>query len=126
MEYQKYLKYFCLLILSLCTVVIYFLLTDHYTLVLRSLNIPYTSVDLYSSEILLINQTNNNFTFESRVSDYYPRLPIHIFTQNLSFIDNTSKLILIGNGFFGDRDWGIAKPNRSSREISTNNELFIL
>jgi hypothetical protein len=126
MEYQKYLKYFCLLILSLCTVVIYFLLTNHYTLVLRSLNIPYTSVDLYSSEILLINQTNNNFTFESRVSDYYPRLPIHIFTQNLSFIDNTSKLILIGNGFFGDRDWGIAKPNRSSREISTNIELFIL
>ncbi|CAF2827386.1 unnamed protein product [Rotaria sp. Silwood2] len=90
-----------------------------------------TSNNIVNSSIqnfLIINQTNNSILelssikkqFEIRVSDYYPRLPIHIFTQNISFIGNTSKLILLGNGFFGDRDWGIASSSKSSREKMTS------
>jgi hypothetical protein len=124
MEIQKYIKYIGLVILCLSTVIIYFLLTNRYTSVVQSLNFPfiisYTSVDI-SENITTINETISNLPFESRLSNWYPHLPIHIFTQNLSLLSDTSKLILIGNGFFGDRDWGVAPPGRSSTEISTSN-----
>jgi len=71
----------------------------------------------------MVNETKINLPFESRVSDYYPHLPIHIFTQNLSLIGNTTKLILIGNSFFGDRDWGISVPGRSSTQISKKGSI---
>jgi hypothetical protein len=84
------------------------------------------SINVISVNITINNQTNISTLellpsikqFESRISDYYPRLPIHIHTQNISLIGNTSKLILLGNGFFGERDWGIASSKRSSTEIS--------
>jgi hypothetical protein len=120
MEFSKYTKYFCLLILGLSTVFIYFLLTNHYISVIQSIHVPFAQSYRSPDKILITNNTESNFTFESRLSEFYPRLPIHIFTQNLSLIGNRSKLILIGNGFFGDRDWGIASSGRSSREISTN------
>jgi hypothetical protein len=128
MEYEKYFKYFCLLILGLSTVVVYLILTNHYTSILQSLNIPFRisdkSKNFISENISLINQTENIFKFESHLSDYYPRLPIHIFTQNLSLISNITKLILLGNGFFGDRDWGFAAPGRSSTQISKNYSIY--
>lgn len=124
MEYQKYRKYFYFLILGLITIASYILLSNQNTLVLKSFNIPfripYISVDLFSKNVSIINGIKMNFEFESRIYDYYPHLPIHIFTQDLSLIGNKSKLILLGNGFFRDRYWGFAKPNRSSKEISMN------
>jgi len=73
-----------------------------------------TSGDIISE----IEQITENLTFESRLFDYYPHLPIHIFTQNLSLIGNTSKLILLGNTFFGRRTWNICLPGLSSTETS--------
>jgi hypothetical protein len=139
MEYKKYFKGFLLIVLS--TVVIYLIFTNHYTTILQSLNIPfvtsYTTGDILPVNISMDNLTFkssssikvpiNNLTsessssikeFESRISEYYPRIPIHIFTQNLSLIGNTSKLILLANGFFGERDWGIGSPKKSSTEKS--------
>jgi hypothetical protein len=132
MEYPKYFKYFCILALS--TGLIYLILSKNHTHSLPSLNIPfilsYVPVDLYFVNTSISNQTNDSIVvdlslstkqFEARVSDYYPRLPIHIFTQNLSLIGNTSKLILLGNGFFGDRSWeGMISAGKSSTPISNN------
>ncbi|CAF0797699.1 unnamed protein product [Rotaria sordida] len=129
MEYQKYFKYFCLFVL--CTFLFYLFVTNDYTRILVSLKIPFiTSLNIINSSrenSLIINLTNNSIIelssitnqFETRLSDYYPHLPIHIFTQNLSLTGNTSKLILLGNGFFGTRDWGIASSSRSSTEKMT-------
>ena len=55
--------------------------------------------------------------WESRLFQYYPRLPILIYNQNLKRSFNCSKTILIGTGFFGTPDWGATKGN-SSREHS--------
>ncbi|CAF5209191.1 unnamed protein product, partial [Rotaria magnacalcarata] len=130
MEYQKYFKYFSLLTISAC--LFYLLFTNHYVLILDSLRLPFTNQSttkpLFSNITLTINQTNDSILelsprkteFQNRVSDYYPRLPIHIFNQNVSLIGNTSKLILLGNGFFGSRDWGIAVPGRSSTQKMTS------
>ncbi len=125
MEFSKYTKYICLLILGLSTVFICFLLTNHYVSVIPSLvDVPfiqsYVSLDILPGNISIASETEFNYTFESRLFNFYPRLPIHIFTQNLSLIGNSNKLILIGNGFFGDRHWGISVPGRSSQKISTN------
>lgn len=130
MEYKKYLKYIFLLILSVSTVVVYLSFTNHYSSILQSLRIPfilsYARFNLLSKNISKINQTQINLIFESRLSDYYPRLPIHIFTQNLSLIHNKTKLILIGNSFFGDRNWGgFAAPGQSSTKIRKKNLLNI-
>ncbi|CAF1203569.1 unnamed protein product [Rotaria sp. Silwood1] len=132
MEYQKIFKYFCLFIL--CTFLCYLLITNDYSHILYSLKMPFiTSNNTNNSLIknfLIINQTNNSIVelssiiikkeFENRLSDYYPQLPIHIFTQNISLIGNTSKLILLGNGFFGGRDWGIASASQSSTQKMTS------
>ena len=130
MEYKKYFKYIFLLILGLSTVVVYLSFTNYYSSILQSLSIPsilsYAPFDILYENISMINQTQTNLIFESRLSDYYPRLPIHIFTQNLSLIDNKTKLILIGNSFFGDRNWGgFAAPGRSSTQSSKDDLLNI-
>jgi hypothetical protein len=116
MEFSKYTIYLCLLILGLSTVFICFILTNHYVSVIPSLvDVPfiqsYVSLDILPRNISIASEFEFNF---------YPRLPIHIFTQNLSLIGNSNKLILIGNGFFGDRNWRFFVPGRSSQKISTN------
>jgi hypothetical protein len=130
MEFSRYTRYFCLLTLGLTTVFIYLLLTNHYIFVIRSFDVPFIRDYILPARIpdntSLTNETESNYTFESRLFNFYPRLPIHIFTQNLSLIGNRSKLILIGNGFFGDRDWGIAKSDRTSQQISTNIYFLII
>mgnify|MGYP006897135787 CR=1 FL=1 len=127
MEYSKYFKHF--LLLSLGIFLAYTFIINRYTAILKTIRLPFklsprrSNVSLNS--ISLINQSNNSIfeyssivrpsiEFKSRLSRYYPHLPIHIFTQNLSLVDNASKLILLGNGFFGDRHWGIAPPGQSS------------
>lgn len=122
MEYYVYLKYICIFILCLSSVLIYLSLTNNYTSLFQRLNIPFifahTPFEINFENSTIINQTKPESTFESRVSEYYPRLPIHIFTQNLSLLTNTTKLILIGNGFFGSRGWGIVGSKQSSTQIS--------
>ena len=77
------------------------------------------------------NVTSNNTapSFRARVSEYYPRIPIHIYTQNIPNESNTSKLILLGNGFFGVRNWDGALAGKTSTKISKilhSNILFTL
>ena len=122
MELPKYIKYICLFFLGSTTTILYLVLTNNYTSLIRSLKIPsiwpYRSVGLFAENTTVINGTKFNSSFESRLSNWYPHLPIHIFSQSITSIGNTSKLILIGNGFFGGRNWGIAVPGRSSVEMS--------
>jgi len=54
--------------------------------------------------------------------NFYPHLPIHMFTQNLSAMKNISKLILLGNGFFGDEKWGLQAIGNSPNELSKLNK----
>ena len=129
MEYRKYFKYLCLSSLSMFS--IYLLVINRNNLVQISFKIPMaisnTTCTLCSENTSIRNRTKDSnlkllsleTQFKSRYSDYYPHLPIHIFTQNLSLTGNISKLILLGNGFSGRRDWGIGSPNRSSTEKST-------
>ncbi|CAF1274794.1 unnamed protein product [Rotaria sordida] len=129
MEYQQFLKYFCLLVL--CVYLFYLLFTNGYSDTLESLTISFIPsfniVNSSTKNSLIINQGNNSIfelpsitnQFETRFFDYYPHLPIHIFTQNLSLIGNASKLILLGNGFFGDRHWRLGPLNESSTEKMT-------
>ncbi len=118
MVFRKCLKYIRLLILCLSTIVIYLLFRNHDTLISQSLNVPFMISNTSDDIISEIKQIKENLTFESRLFDYYPHLPIHIFTQKLSLIGNTSKLILLGNTFFGRQTWDICTPGRSSTETS--------
>lgn len=125
MESQKYGRYICLFILFLSSILIYVSFTNNYTAFLHQFNIPsilsFTKIVNISENFTEINEIESNLTFESRLSTYHPRLPIHVFTQNISLLTNTTKVILIGNGFFGNRHWGIAVPGRSSTAISNKN-----
>ena len=56
--------------------------------------------------------------FQSRLSSYYPHIPVHIFTQNLTSKHNRTKLILLANPFFGDAAWGFQFNDKSSIELS--------
>jgi len=56
--------------------------------------------------------------FQSHIHSYYPHLPIHIYTQNFTALENTTKLILLGNGFFVDKKWGLDGGGKSPGEIS--------
>ena len=56
--------------------------------------------------------------FQSHPFPYYPHLPIHIYTQNLTSLRNISKLILLGNEYFGDTRWGLNVKGKPSAEIS--------
>ncbi|CAF0895018.1 unnamed protein product [Rotaria sordida] len=132
MEYQKYFKYLCLFVL--CAYLFYLLVTNDYIDTLKPLKIPLiTSFNIVNSStknFLKIDQENDSIfklssitnQFETRFYDYYPHLPIHIFTQNLSLIGNTSKLILLENGLYGDPNWRINALNQSSTAKMT--ELY--
>ncbi len=68
-----------------------------------------------------ISRINLKFSqplFQSSIPSYYPRLPIHIFTQNLTSLKNVTKLILLGNEWFGYKNWGIGGIGKSSTELS--------
>ncbi|CAF4028024.1 unnamed protein product [Rotaria sordida] len=109
-------------------------ITNDYIDTLKPLKIPLiTSFNIVNSStknFLKIDQENDSIfklssitnQFETRFYDYYPHLPIHIFTQNLSLIRNTSKLILLENGLYGDPNWRINALNQSSTEKMT--ELY--
>ncbi|UJR27299.1 hypothetical protein I4U23_008594 [Adineta vaga] len=65
---------------------------------------------------------DNNLTqsiFQARSYPYYPQFPILIYTQNLSLLQNTSKLILLGNGFFEDPTWGMTASGKSQKDLMT-------
>ena len=121
MELTRHVKYIILFIVGLIIVLLYLLLTDQYQPLLQLVNIQlivHRPIDLLEENLTLTNDNRSDAPFQSRLSSWYPHLPIHMFTQDLSSLTNTTKLILIGNGFFGDRNWGIAVSGRSSAEIS--------
>ncbi|UJR21917.1 hypothetical protein I4U23_024987 [Adineta vaga] len=131
MEYFKYFKFFC--IFTLIILILYIVLTKPYSYSLPSLHLPF--IELYvrnyldPTNITLNNVTNDTIDTVSSIGNefqigqsiYYPQLPIHMFTQNLSLNGNHSKLILLGNGFFGDRTWeGIATDGKTSTQRMTS------
>lgn len=137
MEYAKFIKIFG--VTAICTFIFYLFVTNHYDILIfqslklkiPSINFPAMSNSL-SNISIQVNATNESsssssrtFEFENLVSNYYPRLSIHIFTQNISLIGNSSKLILLGNGFFGDRNWGLGMSSKSSTQKSKL-KIFIL
>lgn len=65
---------------------------------------------------LLANSTLQ--PFPASLDNFYPHLPIHIYTKTIPLNVNKSKLILLGNGFFGDRSWGIPGVDKNSSETS--------
>jgi len=105
------------------TFAVYLVLDNRYTIALKSSNISiimsHKSIDFIPVNISIINQTNNSI-FQSGVSNYYPNLPLYIFTQSLSLIGNRSKLILLGNTFFGDPTWRFFVPRNASTKTSRN------
>ena len=119
MEREKYFKQFGLLALG--TLFVYLILTNQYVLALQSIRIPFVDSSdksrTNSITIKSMNETNVSSgslpisamkPFEVLLPVYYPRLPIHMYTHNATFTGNGSKLILLGNGFFGDRKWGLS------------------
>ena len=102
--------------------------TNQYAFFLESLPKPlidiFTAVDSPTPTNSSINKTENatsNNTaqpFRSRVSDYYPRMPIHIYTQDIPPQSSPTKLILLGNGFFGTRNWDGSLEGNTSTKIS--------
>lgn len=123
MELTKNVKYTFVFAISLITVSLYLLLTNHYQPIFQLIKIRLIAYK--RPEISLDNQTITTteapvaVPFTSRLSPWYPHLPIHIFTQNVSRLSNTTKVILLGNGFFGDRNWGIPTASGSSSQMST-------
>ena len=118
MEREKYFKQFGLLAVG--TLLVYLIVTNQYGLALQSIRIPLIdSSDRARTDSTTIKWTNETNVssgsvstsgvkpFEVLLPDYYPRLPIHMYTHNATFTGNRSQLILLGNGFFGDRKWGL-------------------
>jgi len=119
MELPTFARYVCILILGLAVVSLYFLFSNQYDTIIHKLKIPFQKLNLSKNESIIDEQIPLNFTFESRLSSTYPYLPIHIYTQNLSLLNKkNSKLILVGNGFFGTRSWNLFEKNESSKSIS--------
>ncbi|CAF0980177.1 unnamed protein product [Rotaria sordida] len=130
-KYPKYFLNFCLIIIG--TTILYLLSTNSYFYNLQLVQIDWSissnshnNVDLISNIIKekenmwKINLQFSQPLFQSRLSPYHPYLPIHIYTQNLSSLRNISKLILLGNEFFGDETWGLHTREKSSQEPMTH------
>ena len=113
MELTRNVKYIILFFACLIIVAFYFLLTDQYRPFFR-LN----KIQSNARQPVVVEGNRSHAKFESRLSTWYPHLPIHVFTQDLSSLSNTTKVILIGNSFFGARNWDIPVLSRSSAEIS--------
>ena len=102
--------------------------TNRYVSLLESLPKPliniFTADESRTPTTSSINKTQNatsNKTaqpFRSRVSDYYPHIPIQIYTQDVPPQISPTKLILLGNGFFGTRNWDGSLEGNTSTKIS--------
>ncbi len=116
----------------LIIIIFYFLFDTKYFSILQSIQIPTSIIKSFDKNIHLTSdqiRKENNISriylkFSPSIPSYYPQLPIHIFTQNLTSLKNQSKLILLGNEFFGDQQWGLNTIGKSSTELS-NKKLKI-
>lgn len=121
MELTKKVKCIFVFTVSLITVSLYLVLTNNYQPIFQLIRIRLVAVkqpEISIENRTITNKTPSDVIFTPRLSAWYPHLPIHIFTQNLSRLSNTSKLILIANGFFGDRNWGIPIGSGSPSQMS--------
>lgn len=123
---RKYLLYLCLIVVII--IIFYFLFDTKYFSILQSIQIPTSIIKSFDKTSDQIRKENNisriYLKFSPSIPSYYPQLPIHIFTQNLTSLKNQSKLILLGNEFFGDQQWGLNSIGKSSTELS-NKKLNI-
>jgi len=128
MSCRKYFLYSCFIVVI---VILYLLYTDQYFSIIQSIPICLESFSFCDTNAHLtsrrikkvkkIPRIGSNISqplFQSHIHSYYPHLPIHIYTQNLTALENTTKLILLGNGIFGDKKWGLDGGGRSPGEIS--------
>ena len=117
--------------LSLCmlgflagTMLFYLVWSDRYGTMLGLLPIDLLNLMSDDRELDSSSDTNRSdddvpvIPFQSRLSPYYPHIPVHIYTQNLTSEHNRTKLILLANPFFGDATWGFQFHNQSSVELS--------
>jgi hypothetical protein len=119
-------------LIVLIIIIFYFLFDTKYFSILQSIQIPTSIIKSFDKNIHLTSdqiRKENNISriylkFSPSIPSYYPQLPIHIFTQNLTSLKNQSKLILLGNEFFGDQQWGLNTIGKSSTELS-NKKLKI-
>lgn len=121
MESQAFARYTCILIFGIVIFGFYFLVSNRYVDITHTLKIPFVILNFSTNTNKPVTiQYLSNYTFESRLSSTYPYLPIHIYAQNLSLLNkNKSKLIYVGNGFFGGRSWGFFEKNESSAKTMT-------
>lgn len=125
MERSIYWKIFVCLILVLFFT--YFTITNQYEYIARTLSRRiYSSNTPKNLENIDVFANSTHKTLLKALDDYYPKLPIHIYTQTIPSTVNTSKLILLGNGFFGDRSWGIPGVNKNSSDTSKNLRFFFV
>ncbi|CAF1334288.1 unnamed protein product [Adineta steineri] len=130
MKYPKRFLFLCCI--SIITTIFYLLYGSSYSTALQSIPIPFTLLFLSdvipfslsshvkrSKKFSTINLNDSQPLFQSRFYSDYPYLPIHIYTQNLTSLKNISKLILLGNGIFGDRKWGLSSIGQSSTNLMT-------
>jgi hypothetical protein len=117
MRFQRCLS-FCICWITISTIIICLLFTNEYI---------FESVEIFFSTSSPSCNTSDHdggnisrSEFKSHIPDYYPYLPIHIYTQNLTSMRNTTKLILLANGFFGNANWGLNSIGKSSKELSKN------
>lgn len=59
-------------------------------------------------------------SYQPSISPYHPHLPILLLTENFTSLKNTTKLILLANGFFDSEKWGLNSMDQSSTAISNN------
>jgi len=120
-------------LIVLIIIIFYFLFDTKYFSILQSIQIPTSIIKSFDTNIHLTSdqiRKENNISkiylkFSPSIPSYYPQLPIHIFTQNLTSLKNQSKLILLGNEFFGDQQWGLNTIGKSSTELSNKKIKYI-
>lgn len=124
MSKRTYLKLFC--VLSLVTMMIYVSFISQRIPVTSSIRIHVIEViaeylksfSVISKALNVSKTARDDFSdmiFASHSSGHYPRLSAHVYRENYTLLGNTSKLILLANGFFGVRSWGLDLESTSSK-----------
>lgn len=90
--------------------------SNHFLSVVISFPFELHKTDLNKSE----NQTHNQIQSNKSQLTFglYPQLPILFHEVNMSRPENRTKLILLGNSFFGDRIWDFAAADKTSEKMS--------
>jgi hypothetical protein len=95
--------------LTCMTICIFLLFSVTFTIQNHSLSQLNFSRIQYEDNLSFINQSS--FTYHIEQTQFYPYLPIQIYTTNrerfLELENKTKKIILLANNFFDDPTWSI-------------------